>query len=185
MTAKKPSQKLLSEEAKRRAINAAFRRLAARVGVNPDLLGTKISWGVSSGLSPEQEHELAKAKGFQSGIESMEEMLPHIRTQQDLDGLVQEIDTRAEQAPTMVRNELDRIRAKLPRRGGPGREPKLDSQQSTIVCKETLKLMGKKKFGITEALAEVSKMCPALLGKSVSPRTLRDAWDRRDEFLDE
>jgi hypothetical protein len=182
MNAKEPSLRSVSDEEKRRAINAALRKLATHLGVDPDLIGAKISFGFNSALSPEQEHELAKAKGLQMAFQSIDELLPSIRTEEDLHLMVQAIGAAAEQAPTIARNAIDQIRSKLPRRGGPGRISKLDKRESTIVCKEILKLVGRK-FKTKDALIEVSKNCPDLLQKTISPRTLQKAWDKRDEFL--
>jgi hypothetical protein len=185
MSAKKPSQELVSDEEKRRAINPVSRKLAVRVGVDPELLDTKISFGSTSRLSPEREHELAKAMAFQMGfLQSIEALLPTIRTQEELDRFVEGLEATVEPAPTIVRNTMDKIRSKVPRRGGTGREPKLDYREATMVCREILKLVGKK-YTAKEAIAEVSRMCPELLGKAVGTRTLQKAWDKRDEFLRE
>jgi hypothetical protein len=182
MNAKNLSLDPVSDDEKRSAINTVLRKYAARLGVNPDLLGVKISFGISGGASPEREHELAKAKGLQMAFQSIEEILPNIRTRKDLDEMVQAFGELIEQAPTIARTTIDQIKAQIPRRGGPGRIPKLDFQESTVVCKEILKLVGRK-YKVKDACVEVSKMCPDLLQKTVSPRTLQKTWDKRDEFL--
>jgi hypothetical protein len=184
MTANEPSQDLLSDDDKLSAIKAVLRKLAPRLGVDPDLIGAKITWGSNSGLSPEQEHELAKAKGFQLAFQTIDELFPGIRTQDDLDLIVQGFSALVEAAPTIARNQVEKIKSEIPRRGGPGRTPKLNHQESTIVCIEILKLVGKK-YTDKAALDQVSKKCPDLLHKKVSARTLRKAWDKRDEFLRE
>ena len=96
--------------------------------------------------------------------------------------MLQSVNAELEQTPTIARNSIERIKSSLPRRGGPGREPKLDAPECSVVSQEILKLIGKK-YKVKDALVEVSRMCPQLIGKSVSPRTLQKAWDRRDEFL--
>jgi hypothetical protein len=181
MNADKPSERLVADDEKRLVLEAAKRKLAARLGVDPDLLGRKISFGLDSVFSPEQELELAKAKGLQIGLDSMDELLPRIRTREDLDRVAQMFGVAEHQAPSKARIVIDHIKRKLPRRGGPGRTPKLDTQESIIVCKEILKQIGKGNT-LTKALKEVSKMCPDILQKKVSPRTLSKVWNRRKEF---
>jgi len=184
MNAKNLSLEIVSDKEKRSAINAVLRKLTARLGVDPDLLGTKISFGISGGMSPEREHELAKAKGLQLAFQSIEEFLPNIRTRNDLDEIVQAFSKSIEQAPTIARTTIDQIKAQIPRRGGPGRIPKLDPRESTVVCEEILKLVGRK-YKVKDACVEVSKMCPDLLQKTVGPRTLQNIWLKRDQFLSE
>ena len=182
MGSKKTLPNPLPDEEKRRQLDEAFRNFAVQLGVDPDLLDSNIRFGPSSELSPEQQHELAKAKGLQIVLESV---LSGIRTEVDLQQALQTILARTERASTVAREAMDQIRADLPRRGGPGRGPKLDRRESTIVCKEILKLVGVRKYRLKDALSEVSKMCPEILHKTVSPRTLQKAWDKRDEFLAE
>jgi hypothetical protein len=143
MNVKNPSLQPVSDKEKRSAINPLLRRYAARLGVDPDLLDAKISFGISGGLSSEREQELAKAKGLQMAFQSVEDLLPSIRTRKDLDDMVKAFNAQIEQAPTVARMVIDQIRAQMPRRGGPGRERKLDSQESAVVCREILKLIGK------------------------------------------
>jgi hypothetical protein len=57
----------------------------------------------------------------------------------------------------------------------------LDSEESTVVCKEILKLVAKK-YTVEEAITEVSGMCQTLVGKTVSKSTLWTIWGRRDEY---
>jgi|ERR1700733_9940744 hypothetical protein len=182
MNAKNLSLEAVSDEEKRSVLTAALRKLAARLGVEPSLLDAKISFGISGELSPEREHELAKAKGLQMAFQSFEEMLPKIRTRKDLDDMVQACGDVIEQAPTIARTTIDQIKAQIPRRGGPGRVPKLDPQESTVVCRQILKLIGRK-VSSKDAIAEVSRMCPDLLQKTVSPRTLEKIWAKRDQYL--
>jgi hypothetical protein len=181
MNAENRSVELVSDEEKRSALKAVLRKLAARLGVEPDLLDAKTSFGVNGSLSPEQEQKLAMAKGLQLAFQASEEFLPNIRTREDLDKMMQLVGASIEKAPTVARTTINQIRAQIPRRGGPGRIPKLDFQESTVVCREILKLVGRK-FNSKDACAEVSKMCPDLLQKTVSPRTLQKIWAKRDEF---
>lgn len=188
MTIEGTSSQLVSDEVKRSEIKAAQRKFITQLGVDPALYDEEIKFGLHGGSSPEHEHELAKAKGLQIGFQtadrSMEEFLPQIQTREDLDQVVQAFTETAEKASTIVRNAMDEIRADLPRQGGPGRTPKLDERESAIVCKEILKLIGRK-YSVTKAIKEVSTMCPVLTGKTVGTRTLHKAWDRRDVFLSE
>jgi hypothetical protein len=126
------SPKLVSDEVKPRAINEVHQTLAARLGVDPELVGAKISFGLNSELPTERQHELAKAMGLQMAFESSEKLFASIRTEEDLNRAVQAFEAATEQAPTIARNVIEKIGAKLPRRGGPGRTPKLDPQESTM-----------------------------------------------------
>jgi hypothetical protein len=185
MDEKEASQELVSDEEKRQALVAVQRKFAARLGVNPDLLEEKISFGLQSVFSPERQGELAMAKGLQLGMQMalpslLEELQPRIQTREQLDELVQAMDAELERAPTTVRDRLDQIKKGLPRRGGPGRDPLLDERETKMLCKEILKRVGKK-YTATKAIAEVSKMCPDLIGKTVSTGTLWKAWEARNE----
>jgi hypothetical protein len=174
-------QKLVSDAEKRLAIKVAHRKLAARLGIDPELLEAKISFGLQSNLPPERQHELAIAMGVQMALQSAEEVVSQIRTREELDELVQSMESAIEPAPTIVRAVMERIKDGLPRRGGPGRRPLLDDRETEIVCKEIHKLTGKKNTQ-TEAISAVSKMCPVLLKKAVGTGTLWKAWAMRDRY---
>ena len=182
MSARRTSQKLVSDEEKRSAIDGPIRRLGVRLGVNPDLVGRKISWGLNRGLPTESDHELAKAKGFQIALDALEEMWPEIRTREELDQFVQEIVALTEQAPSIMRNQMDQIRTQLARRGGPGREPLLNADQSKIVCDQIGEFI-RKGSSVTEAIVKTKDICPEIIGKKPGVRTLGKAWKRRNEFL--
>lgn len=182
------SKRLVSDEEKRSAIKAILRKLAGRLGIDPDLVSQSISFGLNSELSPEREHQLSKAMGLQLGFQAqmasgdMEEILLSIRTKDDLDRFVQSFSEGFEPVPTIARKQLDQIRENLPRRGGPGRDPILNHQESTIVCKEILRLIGLG-YGTKEAIAEVSDKCLDLVQKKVGVRTLQTIWSKRKEYL--
>jgi hypothetical protein len=181
MNADEPAQRLLSDEEKRLAIEAAKRKLAARLGVDPDSMGHKISFGLESDLSPERQWELAKAKGLQWGLASMDELAANIKTEKDLNRFNQLTDKLLTQVPTSARAVLHRIKATLPRGGGPGRTPTLNAQESIKVCDEIAKLI-RNGDNITKALKEASKMCPDIVGKEVGTRTLAKVWSKRGEL---
>lgn len=182
MDANEPSTKLVSDDEKRSAINAALRKVTEQLGIDPDLVGAKISFGLNSELSPELQHELAKAMGLQMAFQTLETVLPNIRTKDELDQMVQNISAGAEQTSTIAREQLDLIREKLPRRGGPGRKPKLNNQQAKILCEEVLKLVGKK-YTVGDALQGISDNSLALVGVHVGKRTLQTMWGKRKEYL--
>ncbi len=175
------SQELVSDDEKRQVLELLQRKMATRLGLNPDLLGKKISFGLNSTMSPDQEHELAKAKGLQLALPAMEEVLPQIRTRDQLNKLVQSWNAAMNPAPTIARNLIQRIKNAMPRRGGPGRDSLLNDTETKMVCKEILKRVGKK-YTATKAIAEVSKMSPQLIGKTVSTGTLWKAWKARDDY---
>jgi len=72
---RQPSPTPITEEEKRLALKAAFRRFAERLGVRPDLFDSKVRFGQSSQLSDEEQHELAKAMALQIVQKSVEENL--------------------------------------------------------------------------------------------------------------
>lgn len=179
----KRSNENVTEEQKQEAFESAIRKLSGRLGVNADLLPLNIRFGPTSTNTEEREHELAKALGLQIPMQYMKEhMLPLVRTQEQLQDLIQMMDAFAEQAPSIARQQLDRIKSVLPRSGGPGREPKLNAIQSQMACDEIsseIRLGAKAK----EAAKAVAARSQQLFGKTVSARTLGTIWSRRNEYF--
>ena len=164
-------------------INEAVQRLFRRIGLKVDPSEVKDFLAANDKLSPERQIARGIELSLQLGFGSFANKISTgIKTRQDLEKVLHTIGEATEQAPTLARGALMQILKNLARRGGPGRIAKLDAQESTKVCKEILQLIGQK-HTVKEALVKTSEMCPTLLGKTVSPRTLQKAWDRRDEFL--
>lgn len=186
MNNKEHSNEPVSDEEKRQALYFVHQELAERLGIKRDLIGQKISFGLQSSLSPAAEFELAKAKGFQvyvqTALQCLEELLPKIRTRGELDDLVRTMRADLERAPTIAREQLGEIKKGLARRGGPGRNPLLDPEKSTLACKEMLNLVGKG-CTATEAIDQVAQTSPTLLGTKVGKGTLWKAWKDRKKYL--
>jgi type II secretory pathway component PulF len=72
----------------------------------------------------------------------------------------------------------------LPRRGGPGRQPKLNATQSSQVC-DQIALFLRQGHTLKQALQKVAELSITLFGKKVGARTLQKAWDKRREYRSE
>lgn len=164
-------------------INEAVRKLFERVGLKADPSTVKELLAANSKLPAEKQMAKGIELGLQLGFGSFANTCDTgIKTRQDLEKVLHTIGEATERAPTMARGALTQALKNLPRRGGPGRIPKLDARESATVCKQILQFIGQK-YTVKEALGKTSEMCPVLLGKTVSPRTLQKAWDKRDEFI--
>jgi hypothetical protein len=106
----------------------------------------------------------------------------HIKTREQLEEILREIRKCGEMMPTILRKATKQMIGTLPRRGGPGRRPKLDRKEASQMC-DQIALFIRQKYSLKQALQKVSELSPSILsGKKVSPRTLQKAWGRRDEF---
>jgi hypothetical protein len=182
MTDQKTAPKIVTDEEKRRGLDAAYRKFFLRLGVDLAAYDSAIRIGLQGNLSPEQEHELSKVKGLQIVAETAtRELLPQIRTQEDLDSAVRSLEASLEEAPTLVRKELDRIRRELPRRGGPGRKHKLNDEEKARACDAIMQHI-RGGMTTTKAIKATVDECPKLLGKKVGQRTLEEAWSERKKF---
>jgi hypothetical protein len=103
-----------------------------------------------------------------------------IKTQQQLDESLQKIRHAGEAMPTMIRRATKELVRTLPRRGGPGRQPKLNAKESAQVC-DQIGMFMRRGDNLRGALKRVADLAATLLGKKVSPRTLQKAWDKRDQ----
>ena len=86
--------------------------------------------------------------------------------------------------PTAIRKAFKEVGHALPRRGGPGRQAKLNAKQAAQVC-DQIALFVRQGQTLKEALQKVAELTPTLLGKKVGARTLQKAWDKRREYLGE
>ena len=101
-----------------------------------------------------------------------------IRTQQDLQKAVEQIRNVRHKMPSATRKAFKIIASKLPRAGGPGRQPKLNRQEASKVC-DQIGVFIRQGCQLKEALLQTADLCPTMLGKKVGSRTLQKAWDRR------
>jgi hypothetical protein len=179
MTNPKPITKKEIEE----RINEAVQQLYERLGFKFDPSEVSEFLAANAGLPPEKAMPKTMEFGLALGFGSFtDKFKTGIKTREDLEKVLQTIGEVREQAPTLVRSVYTQAIKNLPRRGGPGRIPKLDARESVVVCNQILQFIGRK-YTVKQALAKTSEMCPTLLGKAVSQRTLQKAWDKRDEFL--
>lgn len=103
-----------------------------------------------------------------------------IKNEQHLQAVLRQIKEMSNQLPTVIRKATKAVTATLPRRGGPGRQPKLRPDEARQMC-DQIALFIRQKSNLKQALQKVSGLTPTLLGKKVSPRTLQKAWDKRDQ----
>lgn len=107
-----------------------------------------------------------------------------IETQEQLDAAIQEIREAKHLLPTATRKAFKTVMKTLPRRGGPGRQPKLSPQQASQACDQIATFI-RQKHKLKEALKKTSDLSLGLFGKKIGPRTLQKAWDRRDQLIGE
>jgi len=84
--------------------------------------------------------------------------------------------------PTAFRKGMKEIARELPRRGGPGRQPKLNGPEASKAC-DHIAMFIRQKHTLKQALQMMAESSQAFLGKKVSARTLQKAWDRRDKLI--
>jgi len=71
--------------------------------------------------------------------------------------------------PTAIRKATKELGHALPRRGGPGRQPKLNVAQAAHVC-DQIALFMRQGHTPKDALQKVAELTPTLLGKKVGAR---------------
>jgi hypothetical protein len=102
----------------------------------------------------------------------------NIKTEDELKKVLEEMKGQREKLPAATRKVLKAVGAMLPRRGGPGRQPKLDSKQASRAC-DQIAVFIRQKHTLKEALQKVSEISPTVLGQKVGARTLQKAWNKR------
>jgi type II secretory pathway component PulF len=104
-----------------------------------------------------------------------------IKNEQQLTKALQDIKQVGYDMPTMIRKATKLLVSKLPRRGGPGRQPKLSPPEAAQVC-DQIAVFIRQNHNLKQALQKVAELTPTLLGKKVGARTLQKAWDKRGEL---
>jgi hypothetical protein len=104
-----------------------------------------------------------------------------VKTEEQLQKALADIREAREKMPTAIRKATKELVHALPRRGGPGRQPKLNALEAVQVC-DQIGVFIRQKNTLKKSLAKTSELTPTLLGKKVSARTLQKAWDKRDQF---
>ena len=107
-----------------------------------------------------------------------------IRTEQQLAKALEEIKQAREKMPTATRKAMKIVSTMLPRRGGPGRQPKLNPREASKAC-DHIAMFIRQKHTLKQALQLMAESSQSILGKKVSARTLQKAWDKRDQLAGE
>lgn len=142
----------------------ALAKLAKTKGLRPELL-------VAGGLTITVGMLLQNfGKTFASAAK--------IENDEQLHAAIRAIKEVRNQLPTVIRKAMKQITATLPRRGGPGRQPKLKPNEASQMCDQIATFI-RQNNNLKQALQKVSQLTPQLLGKKVSPRTLQKAWNKR------
>lgn len=137
-------------------------------------------------LSPELDLGSGFTLGMSLGLVNAGKILARkVKTEVELEKALREIKEAGEKMPTAMRKAFKEVARSLPRRGGPGRRPKLSPKEASLMC-DQIALFIRQKYGLKEALRKAADLSPSILsGKKVSPRTLQKAWDMRGELTSE
>ncbi|WP_263365241.1 hypothetical protein [Edaphobacter bradus] len=176
-------QKSVTREEVNERIKAALQPVFQKLGFKADVSEAREFLAANDRLPSEERMPKAMELVIRLAFGLLaNERSTGIETEEQLEKVLQTIGEAGEQAPTEARRVFTQALKSLPRRGGPGRIPKLSFQESVTVCNQILRFIGQKNSA-KEAIRKTSEMCPKLLGKTVGPRTLQKAWDKRDEFI--
>ena len=107
----------------------------------------------------------------------------NIKTEEQLDKALVQLREAKEQIPTATRKALRAFSKALRRRGGPGRQPKLNSKEASKAC-DHIGIFIRQKHSLKESLRMMADSSQTILGKKVGARTLQKAWDKRDTLTD-
>ena len=125
---------------------------------------------------------------FNSGIvvalaEIARDSIEHaqISTEEQLVAALEKIEVVRDKMPAATRKAMKTLSSILPRRGGPGRQPKLTPKEASRAC-DHIAMFIRQKHTVKQALQLMADSSISILGKKVGARTLQKAWDRRDQF---
>jgi len=178
----KRQSRLTKKEVARR-VDAAYRDLLEGTGfkLDPDEMNRVLK---ASNVSPHKRVAKGLSLGMALGVLSWGRTASReIRKEEQLKKVLLKLKKTKEQLPTLARKATKELLSKLPRRGGPGRTPKLNARESSMVC-DQIGVFIRQKNTLKESLSKTAELTPTLLGKKVSARTLQKAWDKRDQFTD-
>ncbi len=135
-------------------------------------------------LSPETAIAKGLTIGAAIGLTSAGKQIAHqIKDEKQLDDVLQDMRTNGTKIPSLLRRAVKEMTQTLPRRGGPGRKPKLSPKEARIMC-DQISLFIRQKNSLKKSLQLTSNLAPSLLnGKKVGARTLQNAWKERDLYL--
>jgi hypothetical protein len=175
-------QKRLTKKEIAKRIDAAYRDLLEGTGfkVDPNEVNRTLK---ASNISPHKRVATGISWGMALGVLSWGNIASRdIKTEEQLNKVLLDLKEAKERLPTLARKATKEVLSKLPRRGGPGRTPKLNARESSMVC-DQIGLFIRQKNTLKESLAKTAELSLTLLGKKVSARTLQKAWDKRDQFI--
>jgi len=113
-----------------------------------------------------------------TGRNAIQKNVRNIRTEADLMRAVEQIRAQSEVMPSALRKAMKTLAVTLPRRGGPGRKPKLSAEEAGRACDHIATFI-RQKYSVRGALERTAELSVGLLGKKVSARTLQKAWKDR------
>ena len=162
-----------------RRIDQAWREMQEAIGFIPAEASKSLK---DLNLSPELHLWQGLTLGMFVGQGSLGKGLAQqIKTREQLEEVMQQIKRIGDVLPTAFRKGMKEIARKLPRRGGPGRQPKLSAKESSKAC-DHIAMFIRQKHTLKQALQMMSESSLSILGKKVGARTLQKAWDNRDKF---
>jgi len=175
------NQRRLTKKEVATRVDAAYRELLEGTGFKFDPAEMNRLLKAST-VSPHKRVAKGLSLGMALGILSWGKTASRqIRTEEQLNKVLLKLKEAKEELPTLARKATKEVLSKLPRRGGPGRTPKLNARESTIVC-DQIGVFIRQKNTLKKSLAKTAELTLTLLGKKVSARTLQKAWDKRDQF---
>jgi hypothetical protein len=178
----KTKQKRLAKKEISKKFDAAYRDLLEGTGFkfNPNEMNRVLK---ASNVSPHERVAKGLSLGMALGILSWGKTVSReIKTEDQLNKVLLRLKEAKENLPTLARKATKEMLSKLPRRGGPGRTPKLSAKECSMVC-DQVGVFIRQKNTVKESLSKTAELTPSLFGKKVSARTLQKAWDKRDHFI--
>jgi len=130
-----------------------------------DALAHNLQAGLAVALGNIGEHYIRKGK---------------IKNERQLARAIEELKEAKERMPSAVRKAMKTLAGMLPRRGGPGRQPKLNPKEAGKAC-DQIALFIRQRHTLKEALSMLAELSPSLLGTKVGARTLQKAWNARGQ----
>jgi hypothetical protein len=186
MTTMTKAKRLTRAEIERR-LERAWQEMLVENGLVVDLAEAKKLGMEVSKLAPEVIYRRGITLGVALGMQETGKGIAKqykVKNEEQLQRALAKIKQMGNEMPTLIRKATRMIISNLPRRGGPGRQPKLNAKEASQVIDQILVFI-RQKHSVKKALQEVAELTPNLLGKKVSPRTLQKAWDKRDEHPSE
>ena len=133
-------------------------------------------------LPPETAIARGMTIGAAIGLTSAGKQIANrIKSEEQLLRVLQEMRSNGSKIPSLLRKATKEMLKALPRRGGPGRQPKLSPREARLMC-DQIALFIRQKHSLKKSLQLASDLSVSILnGKKVGSRTLQKAWAKRDE----